>query len=468
MTMNTARLWMRVVPTVALGTLAVVGLSPGPATAHHPPSASSGPSTDRVSEAVLFWNAAAGRAATAACIAPLDNPLHESRMYAMTHLAVHDALNAIDRRYGSYASRPDVKQPASTEAAIAAAAYTVLSATVRGIPAPFTQECRDAGSASLDTDYAQAVGGLTPSAATTSGLDVGHGTAAAILDQRTKDGSDTPLIVPAYPQGTTPGVWRFTPERPFAFAPGWGGVRPFALRSPGQFRSDGPLALSSERYATDVAEVQAYGSNRPTLPEARVRAPWTTEVAYFWQESSPLMWNAIARDIAGNRRLDGHDTARLFALLNMALADGYVGSFAQKYDDRFWRPVTAIREADSDGNPGTTADPAWTPLQVTPPIPDHDSAHAVEGGAAAGVLREVIGTDRVEFSACSVTVPQGKCGELDEIRHDFSSLTEAAAENSESRIWIGFHFRHAVEAGQEHGLNIGRWTARHSLGLVRR
>jgi hypothetical protein len=104
---------------------------------------------------------------------------------------------------------------------------------------------------------------------------------------------------------------------------------------------------------------------------------------------------------------------------------------------------------------------------VTPPIPDHDSAHAVEGGAAAGVLKAVLGTDKISFSACSVTVAQGKCGEVGEIRHQFSSLTEAARENSESRIWIGFHFRHAVEEGQAHGLKIGRWTAEHSLGTVR-
>jgi len=429
--------------------------------------ASAGVGRDTVSEAVLYWNEAAGRAATAACIAPLDNPLHESRMYAMTHLAIHDALNAIDRRYDVYTTRRVADPTASREAAVAGASRAVLTAAIRELPPPFTQDCRNSGVASVEYDFAQAMAGLPASSATSSGLNLGRTTAAAVLAARTGDGSDTPLIVTDFPQGTAPGAWRFTPDRPFAFAPKWGEVRPFALRSTGQFRSNAPLALTSQQYAWDLAEVRTYGSDQAPPAQAHVRSPWQTEVALFWWQSSPLAWNAIGRDLARQRSLDGHDTARLFALLDMALADGYVGSFAQKYDDRFWRPVTAIRLADTDGNPATTADPAWSPLQVTPPIPDHDSAHAVEGGAAAGVLRAVLGTDQISFSACSVTLPQGKCGEIEEIRHQFTSLTQAATENSESRIWIGFHFRHAVEEGQAHGVKIGRWTAEHTLRAVR-
>ena len=450
--------------TVALTTAAILATGLGLAWSR---SADMGAGSDGVRDAVLFWNEAAGRAATAGCIAPLDDPLHESRMYAMTHLAVHDALNAIDRRYDSYASRPTADQDSSAQAAVAGAAHAVLIAAVAQIPAPFTQECRDAAVLSVEADYTRSLATLPGSTATTRGLDLGRRAAGGLLASRAGDGSDTPLIVPDFPQGTAPGAWRFTPDRPFAFAPGWAEVRPFALRSPGQFRSAAPLALSSQQYAWDLAEVQTYGSNHGPVAAAHVRLPWQTEAALFWMQSSPLAWNAIARDILRQQPLDGHDTARVFALLNMALADGYVGSFAQKYDDRFWRPVSAIREADTDGNPATTADPTWTPFQVTPPIPDHDSAHAVEGGAAAGVLKAVLGTDKIGFSACSVTVAQGKCGEVGEIRHQFSSLTEAARENSESRIWIGFHFRHAVEEGQAHGLKIGRWTAEHSLGTVR-
>jgi hypothetical protein len=456
----------RLATALVLAVVGTLGAGVGSASAVLPVKVGSQPAAlEAARDAVLFWNAAAGRAATAACIAPLDNPLHESRMYAMTHLAIHDALNAIDRRYDSYASRAQVTRAASAEAAVVAAARDVLTATVREIPAPFTQ-CRDAGVSSVERDYAQAVSALPPSAEVTEGLTVGRAAAAAVLTKRTGDGSDTPLVVSDFPQGSTPGEWRFTPDRPFAFAPGWGEVRPFALRTPTQFDSPPPYPVASGRYAADVAEVKAYGGDDVITPSART--PWQTEVALFWWESSPLMWNAITRDVASRQQMSAHDTARLFALLDMALADGYVGSFAQKYDDLFWRPVTAIREAATDGNRATIADPSWTPLQVTPPIPDHDSAHAVEGGAAAGVLRQVLGTDRVRFSACSVTVTEGKCGETGEIRHEFTSFTQAATENSESRIWIGFHFRHAVETGQAHGIRIGRWTAQHSLTPVRR
>ena len=127
----------------------------------------------------------------------------------------------------------------------------------------------------------------------------------------------------------------------------------------------------------------------------------------FWLESSPLQWNRIARTLSVSRRLDRWQSSRLFALLDMAMADGYIGSFDTKYDYRYWRPVSAIRAADADGNPATSADPTWTPLEPTPPIPDYDSGHAVEGAAAAEVLARFFGSDRAAFSICSYTLPAG-------------------------------------------------------------
>ena len=143
-----------------------------------------------------------------------------------------------------------------------------------------------------------------------------------------------------------------------------------------------------------------------TTPSTRTAEQ--TEIAHFWVESSPLAWNRIARTVARSERLDLWENARLFGLLNMALADGYIGSFDTKYHYNYWRPVTAIREAATDGNPRTIADPTWTPLVTTPPIPDYDSAHSVEGGAAAAVLARVLG-NRVSFTACSLTLPAGGC-----------------------------------------------------------
>jgi hypothetical protein len=140
----------------------------------------------------------------------------------------------------------------------------------------------------------------------------------------------------------------------------------------------------------------------------------------------------------------------------MALADGYIGSFDTKYHYTYWRPVTAIREAATDGNPATTADPTWTPLVTTPPIPDYDSAHSVEGGAAAAVLARVLGTDRIGFAACSLTLPAGQtCADPNPVLRRYGSFSQAANENALSRIYNGFHFRDAVQIGTRHGEKIG-------------
>ena len=141
----------------------------------------------------------------------------------------------------------------------------------------------------------------------------------------------------------------------------------------------------------------------------------------------------------------------------MAMADGYIGSWEDKYFYKFWRPVTAIQTADTDGNPDTQADPAWTPLQPTYPMPDHDSAHSVEGGAAAEVMKQVFGTDHVHFRNCSLTLPAGStCSDLSPVLRTLRSFTEAADENGLSRILVGIHFRHAVDEGIEHGRRIAR------------
>jgi hypothetical protein len=147
--------------------------------------------------------------------------------------------------------------------------------------------------------------------------------------------------------------------------------------------------------------------------------------------------------------------ARLFGLLNLALADGYIGSFDTKYTYNYWRPVTAIHEAAADGNPDTQADPGWASLVPTPPVADYDSAHSVEGGAAAAVLALVLGRDGVRFSTCSTTLPERKCGDPSPVFRGYRSFSDAAEENAESRILVGFHFRKATIAGTRHGYRIG-------------
>ena len=416
-------------------------------------AAPSAPTSSRAkTDAVIAWNANAGEAAIAACIAPADNPLHESRMYAMTHIAIHDALNAIDRRFRPYAYDDAAKRGASADAAVAAAARGVMVPVLGQLTPPFGPECIEAGVASVEADYAAAIAEIPDGRAKTRGIAVGEAAAAAIVALRADDGSDTTLIDDGYPQGTAPGEYRFTPDRPFAFAPGWADVTPFVLKSPAQFRPGPPYPVTSRKYAADVNEIQALGGDGQTTPSTRTAEQ--TEIAHFWVESSPLAWNRIARTVARSERLDLWENARLFGLLNMAMADGYVGSWDTKYHYNYWRPVTAIREAATDGNPRTIADPTWTPLVTTPPIPDYDSAHSVEGGAAAAVLARVLG-NRVSFTACSLTLPAGGCDSPEPVLRHFDSFSEAAAENAVSRIYVGFHFRDAVRTGVKHGDRIG-------------
>ena len=414
--------------------------------------------------AVNGWNASAGRAALAACISPGDDPLHESRMYAMMHVAIHDALNAIDRRARPYAFA--VAAPgASADAAIAAAARDVLVATIAQIPAPFPQACLDAGIASAEADYLAALSLVPPGPSKTAGIALGQASAAAILARRVGDGADTPLLDFNFPQGTSPGEWRFT-DLPFAFAPGWGDVRPFVLQQANQFRPAAPYPVRSHPYTLDFEEVKALGGDGVNTPSARTADQ--TQIALFWLESSPLMWNRIARDISTSRGLDLWESARLFALLNLAMADGYIASWRAKYDFLFWRPVTAIRTADTDGNRNTTAEPTWTPLQPTYPIPDHDSAHSVEGGAAAEALKRFFGTDEISFSACSLTLPPGsRCTDAVPVLRSFDSFSEAATENGDSRVLVGIHFRHASEEGIQHGRKIAARAVRLFLRPVR-
>ena len=417
--------------------LAVAASAPAGAAARH------GASSDAVSD----WNANAGKAAIAACISPAPNPLHESRLYAMTQVAVHDALNAIDRRSEPYAYAGRARRRTSIDATVAAAAHGVLVPVLKQTTAPFT-DCIAAAVASVEADYTAALAAIPESRAKARGIALGEDAAAAIVSQRAGDGANTLLIDDQFPEGTEPGEYRFTPGTPFAFAPGWGRVTPFVLRDATQFRPGPPYPVTSRRYARDLNEIKALGSVTST-----VRTPEQTEIANFWVESSPLQWNRIARTTMG--RLDPWEQARLLGLLNLSLADGYIGSFDTKYRYLYWRPVTAIRAADTDGNPDTEADPDWTSLRPTPPIPDYDSAHSVEGGAGAAVLARVLG-DRTPFATCSLTLPVGSnCTEAKPVFRHYRRFSQAAAENGISRIYVGFHFRKAVDEGIAHGVRIG-------------
>lgn len=416
-----------------------------------------GPQTD----AVLYWNETAGRAAMAGCLSPAGNNIAEGRMYAMTHAAIHDTVNAIERRYRSYAYHDDAIVRVSSSAAIAAAARDVMVSVIGRLRE--SGACIQDATNVVEAAYMATLAAIPNGSPKALGIALGQAAADAILLRREHDGSDQVVADFTYPSSTEPGQYRYPPGAPFAFLPKWGSVTPFALRHHRQFWPGPPYALRSSRYAMDFNEVKAIGR-----VDSTTRTPEQTEIGLFWNESSPLMWNRIARTVAAQKGLSVHENARLFALLNLAMADGYIASWEVKYVYNFWRPETAIISADTDGNPATEPDAGWAPLQPTYPIPDHVSGHANQGGVAAEVLRRFFGTDQMLFTACSRSLPPPReCTGATPKYRSYTSFSQAEGENTLSRIYIGIHFRLAVEAGVDHGRKIGRYTVEHHLRRLR-
>jgi hypothetical protein len=407
-----------------------------------------------MADSVIDWNEIAANASMTTGLSNADaslDPLHESRIFAILHVAIHDALNAIERRHKPYAFDARAHRGASPDAAVAAAAHDVLVLLFRQIPdPPFPAGSGDAAIGVIETAYASALAAIRDGPAKTAGISVGRASAATILARRAADGSDTTFLDFNYVSGSQPGDFQFIPGFQFAVGPDWGKVTPFVLKSSAQFPPQQPYRLTSKHYADDFNEVKSLGA-----VNSATRTPEQTEIALFWVESSVLGWNRIARTVSVQRGLDLWDNARLFGLLNLASADGYIADFQNKYAYRFWRPITAIRAADSDGNPDTIADPAWESLRPTPAAPDYTSGHSVQGGAMSQVLARFFGTDEVSFSTTSTTLPGA-------IR-SFSSFLQAAEENGNSRIYVGFHFRHAVNEGIKLGQKIGKVAFNHYL-----
>jgi hypothetical protein len=405
-------------------------------------------------DAVTVWNANAGVAATKACIAPIDNPFHESRIYAMMHVAIHDALNAIDRRFRPYTFDKQAEPTASPDAAVAAAARDVLVPLLSQLPRELVaQSCIDAGVASVEAAYNGALGEFPDTPAKAQGIAVGQAAAAAILALRAADGTVGPFLNSSCPKAEI-GKYQCTPGFPVVAFEAWEKVTPFVLQDNAQFRPGPPYVVTEPHYTADLNEVKALGGDNSNTPSGRTADQ--TEIALFWYESSPLKWSRIARAISVNKGLDLWQNARLFGLLNMTLADGYIAMAASKNHYNYWRPVTAIRTAETDGNPNTAGDPVWTPLRPTPPNQDYPSGHSIEGGAAAEVLKQFFGNDQINFQDCGATLPAGAtCSDPSSVLRSYTSFSQAATENAYSRVLIGFHFRKAVEEGTAYGRKIG-------------
>jgi membrane-associated phospholipid phosphatase len=373
---------------------------------------------------VESWN----RVATDAAAAQQTDPLNESRMLAIVHASIHDALNAIQPQYESYQPRKASPPDASSEAAIAGAAHASL------------WKLLPASKPAFDEALAGALERIEDRRAAFAGLQAGREAARAVLAARAEDGASRSV---AYAPGKKAGQYRPTPpDFTPAFAAQWGAIRPFALAVASQYRPGPPPAVKSLRARQDIEEVRAYGGS-----ESSQRSAEQSEIARYWYENSPQGWNRIAREVAAGRNLDEWASARLFALLNFALADGYIAGFAAKYHYRYWRPATAIREA---------GDASWLSFLDTPPLPDYPSNHTVEGAAAATVLARFYGTDFVSFSMTSGAPYPG-------LTRRFWSFSEAARENGASRVLAGIHFASAVEAGYLQGERIGAWTFEHAL-----
>jgi hypothetical protein len=403
-------------------------------------------------DAVILWNANAGTAATKACMnADANNdPFNESRMYAMMHIAIHDAVNAIDPRYKPYAYDKKAGPGASADAAIAAAARDVLDKGFRQLPSElFKKECVDAGIASVDAAYKAALDAIPDGTAKKQGIALGQESAAAIIAKRAGDhASEGPLLNKDCPR-PEPGKYQCTPGFPFVGFEIWEKVTPFTLKQTDQFRPGPPYAITDANFTDDLNEVKRLGGDGKTTPSARTENQ--TQIAWFWFENSPLKWSRIARTVAAEKRLSTADNARLFALLNMALADGYIAMASAKNHYSFWRPVSAIHAG------GETS---WTPLSPTPPDQDYPSGHSIEGGVGAGVLMHVLGTDQITFKDCGTTLPAGsRCDDPKPALRTYNSFTQAADENAYSRVLIGFHFRDATRQGTAYGLAIGEQAA---------
>jgi hypothetical protein len=367
---------------------------------------------------------------------------------------VYDAVNAIDRGHRRYLVQPPSNPTDSKEAAAATAAFRVL---VDVFPSQVgtLQPLYDAYLATLADN---------PPGSRANGVAIGEATANAMLTNRMNDGRFGPSPTP---HPLAPGIWRPTPPN-FANdpAPWVGNVRPFIVPNVAMLRTDGPNPLTSVAYAEDFNEIKEVGSLASIT-----RTADQTDAAIFWQDHAPAMFNRIFRALATSQNLDIVDSARLFAMENLAAADALIGCWNDKYYYWFWRPITAIREADTDGNPATEADPTWLPLfdpstpvchlppLFTPPFPDHPSGHCSATGAFVQTLQNFFGTDKI-----AVTVFSNKSCTT----RSFDRFSDILSEVIDARVWAGIHFRTADVQGAVLGNKVAHYLRRHYFQPVQR
>jgi PAP2 superfamily len=353
--------------------------------------------------------------------------VHPTRSFAILSAATYDSVVSITHTGSPYLFSLNAPSGARADAAAAEAGHDTLVALYPSMKGE------------IDQQLANELAAIPEGTAKGEGVGVGHLSAAFMLAARADDGSS--VKPPVFPGGTEPGDWRPAPP---AFAPGvftqWPAVTPFVLDRAAQFRPVAPPALTSAAYAQALNEVKSLGQNTSST-----RTADQTVTAKFWPGPIWTTWNEIAEKSAVAHHSDLVHTARLFALLDLSLADTTIAFYDAKYQYHLWRPITAIRQAENDGNPATAGDPTWTPLLATAPDPSYPGAHSAISGAGAAVLASFYG-DHHSISVTSDVLPG--------VTRSFNSYSAAASEAGLSRIYGGVHTRIDHEAGIKLGRDV--------------
>jgi hypothetical protein len=354
---------------------------------------------------------------------------------AMVHGAMYDAVNAIDGGYRPYLVAPPAEPTYSKDAAAATAAYQVL---LYLLPARASQ---------LAQYYNESLALIPDGPDEQGGIGVGMAAAAAMIDRRRDDGRPgTPsFTTPFFTVGFGPGEWR-------PFAEGLAGnVDPWLIPDASRFATDGPLRLGSAAYADEFDQVKSLGAANSTT-----RTTDQTEQALFWFDNAFAMWTRIFRQLSTSQELSVAENARFFAMVYLTAADAQIACYQDKERWGFWRPQTAIREAATDGNPATVADPNWTPLLPNPPYPDHPSGHNCVSSSFVETLKDFYGTNRMSFSATHYNPTLGI-----NITRSFTQFSQAIAEIRLARMYGGIHFVTADAQGAALGKHVARYREVH-------
>jgi hypothetical protein len=360
---------------------------------------------------------------------------------AMVQIAVYDAVQAIVGEYQPYY----VSIPGASGSPSSAAAKAARDMLVSRFPS------RAAAIEAIYQQYLLDHPSLDPG---DPGVAVGAAAAAGIIALRATDGSFPNPPPPPFIGSVSPGVWRPTPPAFAPMAAPWlGNVTPFALTSPSQFRAKDPPALTDPQYTRDYNEAKAFGKSDSTARSAE-----QTDLANFWNSNYVVLWNRVVRDLAAAHVSNIGDTARLFALVGMSMADAAITAWDSKNAFVYWRPITAIREGDFDGNPNTVGDPTWSPLIATPPYPDYTSGANNLTASATRALSLFFGTNEMSFSI-TTTNP----GPTSQDTRFFTSFNDVQDEVVNARIFEGIHFRFADEEARKQGRHVAQWVFGHFL-----